>query len=1050
MEVFWRAILDGNAAELQSVCDDNVLNTLVEGKAVAGLANARTRWELEHHWGRSPLMVASGRGQYDVVKFLLEKGAQVDFLDEYGKSALMLASEYNVAKLLVESGARVNRLDTNGKSALIIASENGHSKVVEFLLGEGAEVNLQDGLGRSALMLASRCWQSEVVKVLIECGAQVDLEDELGCRRLFLIMCRDGNLTISKLIMEKTSLVKQTAVWENALSLACSYSHKEIVKLLVANYFPKDHWFRVQRSRLRYDKKSAIGECLVYACREGSCEIIELMRKNGCSVVVMHYNGVSALTTACSNGHFEVAKLLVKWDSGVVKRDTRSLLFFAAKAGSVQLVSLLLDLGTAIGGLDKGLSALKAACIYGHYEVAELLLKRGAVCCVPECTYMYNFYQDKSDGNDGSNGDVSESYDDDSDSYDDDSDSYNAGAQGMPVSALACAIKGRNLEVVKLLLDKSTHSCLCSSLACAMSYGEDKIVQLFLARFTQNDLLAADGTSPLMFACCHGLDKMAKMLIVSGAQIDVQDNEGMSPLMFASKNGCNEVARVLLENDAQVNMQRNDGRSALMLIGLGDVHHMEIAKLLLGRNAVVNLLDRYGCQGLLPVMCGIGNLPICREILDRYPDCFPYVGQCIARACEGGHFEVVKLLLTHCATINDDVLSVVAREGLHSAIKHGQYEMVELFLEGCIQVDELDEGGRSPLLLASKFGNLEVAMLLLDKGAQIDLQDRTGTSSLMIASCLGHCEMVKLLLEKGAQVKLRDSVDESLMLVNRPVLMLACNEWFHEVTNTLPSVENGYNAFDLLSAVEHNPYFEIVNLLLHYGAQIRYQDKNCCFKLLLLLSLSGNLDIVRSICSVHSCDKTSLKQALTMACIGGNCSVVEVLLLRGALCGDMYSTLALLCASAMGHCEVVKLLLDRKLSVNVEDDRGMSALMVACHRGHQEVVNLLLERGAKIDHRDHFFSQPRNTTKAAFRRTHDVSIVEEHYARNKSSLMLASEEGHQEVVKLLLERGAQVDLQDAVGKSALTLAVEKRHGGVVRLLEDHTKVSMLKRSEFNP
>ena len=396
-------------------------------------------------------------------------------------------------------------------------------------------------------------------------------------------------------------------------------------------------------------------------------------------------------------------------------------------------------------------------------------------------------------------------------------------------------------------MDKSSHFCLCSSLACAMSYGEDKIVQLFLARFTQNDLLDADRTSPLMFACCYGLDKMAKILIesaqvdaqdlcgrsplmvvkdrsiaevllVKGAQIDLQDNDGMSPLMLASKNGCYEMVRFLLEKGAQVNLQNNDGKSALMLSGSG-----EIAKLLLERGAFVDLLDRYGSQGLLLDMCGIGILQVCSEILDRYPACFPY-GQCMARACKGGHSEVVRLLLKHGAIIDNQLLSVVAREGhvgvakvllregtggdLHSAlrcaIEHGQYEMVELFLEGDIQLD--NESTTLALLWASKFGNFEITKLLR---AQIDLQLGESLSSLKMASCSS-------VLRKFA-------------------LMIACHKWFHKVMNTLPSVVHGHNAFDLLSAVEHNPHFDIAKLLLQHGAQISYYlGRRDCFKLLSL------------------------------------------------------------------------------------------------------------------------------------------------------------------------------------------------------------------------
>ena len=130
----------------------------------------------------------------------------------------------------------------------------------------------------------------------------------------------------------------------------------------------------------------------------------------------MNNNGAPALTAACCGNHFEVAKLLFEWDLGVVKRNTRSLLFFAARAGNVRLVRLLLDVGTAVARLvDGGLSALKAACIKGHYEVAVLLLEHGAVCCIPKFKcILYHFCQEETGGGD------------------------DAGAQERSASALTC------------------------------------------------------------------------------------------------------------------------------------------------------------------------------------------------------------------------------------------------------------------------------------------------------------------------------------------------------------------------------------------------------------------------------------------------------------------------------------------------------------------------------------------------------------------------------------------------------------------------------------
>lgn len=52
-------------------------------------------------------------------------------------------------------------------------------------------------------------------------------------------------------------------------------------------------------------------------------------------------------------------------------------------------------------------------------------------------------------------------------------------------------------------------------------------------------------------------------------------------------------------------------------------------------------------------------------------------------------------------------------------------------------------------------------------------------------------------------------------------------------------------------------------------------------------------------------------------------------------------------------------------------------------------------------------------------------------------LMFASENGHLDVVKLLLNSGAKVNMENFYGSSALSLATIKRHLDVVDLLKRH-------------
>ena len=121
------------------------------------------------------LLNASGRGHLDVVRLLLENGADVNAADISGNTALMRASENghtDVVRLLLEKGVDVNAVYNHGETALMRASAWGHLDAVRLLLEKGADVNAVNDYGETALMLASREGHLDVVKLLETYGAK--------------------------------------------------------------------------------------------------------------------------------------------------------------------------------------------------------------------------------------------------------------------------------------------------------------------------------------------------------------------------------------------------------------------------------------------------------------------------------------------------------------------------------------------------------------------------------------------------------------------------------------------------------------------------------------------------------------------------------------------------------------------------------------------------------------------------------------------------------------------------------------------------------------
>ena len=122
--------------------------------------------------GQTPLMIASERGYLDIVKYLIEKGANTEAKTKIdGKTALHWAPKENLlefGKYLVEHcNVNIDSQSNVGFTPLMIASEKGNLNVVKCLCEKGANTEAKDEKGRTALYLASRKNHFDIVEYLI-------------------------------------------------------------------------------------------------------------------------------------------------------------------------------------------------------------------------------------------------------------------------------------------------------------------------------------------------------------------------------------------------------------------------------------------------------------------------------------------------------------------------------------------------------------------------------------------------------------------------------------------------------------------------------------------------------------------------------------------------------------------------------------------------------------------------------------------------------------------------------------------------------------------
>lgn len=115
-------------------------------------------------------------------------------------SHLMAAAEHadqlDLMKLLITAGADVNRGDDYGCTALCIASESGNVQAVKLLLEAGANVNVW---GMTPLMSACAIKDAEIVALLLAAGAEVNLVDLYDCTAMDYAVNNDAQECIKLL-----------------------------------------------------------------------------------------------------------------------------------------------------------------------------------------------------------------------------------------------------------------------------------------------------------------------------------------------------------------------------------------------------------------------------------------------------------------------------------------------------------------------------------------------------------------------------------------------------------------------------------------------------------------------------------------------------------------------------------------------------------------------------------------------------------------------------------------------------------------------------------
>ena len=219
---------------------------------------------------------AAKRGEFAMVKQLVDQGADTNARDSYGVTALMHAAEAGhvaVVGHLLERGADPNLRDTSdGMTALMVSAAEGHSEVVRLLLAAEADVDAKDrNLGATALMGAAEYGHTAVIEWLLREGADANAQDKRGFR---------------------------------ALAQAATNGHRDTVRLLVS------HGADINAQDHKYGATALMG-----AVANGHEDVVAFLLEHRPDTALTAKNGLTALDFARRRGRSKIVDLILQADA---------------------------------------------------------------------------------------------------------------------------------------------------------------------------------------------------------------------------------------------------------------------------------------------------------------------------------------------------------------------------------------------------------------------------------------------------------------------------------------------------------------------------------------------------------------------------------------------------------------------------------------------------------------------------------------------------------------------------------------------------------------
>ncbi|CAI5448043.1 unnamed protein product [Caenorhabditis angaria] len=191
-----------------------------------------------------PLVIAARKGHVEIVKYLLEVGAEpsvagvVEFDNDDIRGtpplwAAAAAGHMEIVKELVENAkANINQTTESNSTPLRGACYDGHFEIVKYLVDKGAGINIPNRHGHTSLMIAAYRNKIDVVRLLLEHKADVNVQTAKGNSALH-DAAECGNCEIVQLLIDSGAVMSKDFQGVCPLFCAAISGHEEVVEILL-------------------------------------------------------------------------------------------------------------------------------------------------------------------------------------------------------------------------------------------------------------------------------------------------------------------------------------------------------------------------------------------------------------------------------------------------------------------------------------------------------------------------------------------------------------------------------------------------------------------------------------------------------------------------------------------------------------------------------------------------------------------------------------------------------------------------------------------------